>query len=918
MEILRQHLEILFSRIRPETLIDNLKYNFIPEEKRNEVTEPLLKIYDTIPEFLTYQHFSGDIYRNLSHEEVEMRYNNLTALFTKNSKNVFFVLPKYTCRILKERGSEIECRFENLLNWRECYFVLGQDLLTTSHLAYKDVEENRHTSFFGWSALIGTDNRRLQSIMREGIAENHFHLNGSSRFFDLSWICMMNHPNRIKSFFAEKKVKNEKIINELFKENLNSNVSLGKADNCLSWQDKLMLACWLRAALFDIVMQQKNPNIKCSAEYIDDKKSRFLERANQMQYQFTNVGELNENVSMLRYVYGNGGRFPQPGGDMKCLDYAITSDIAKYLPKSCCCRSLAGERAFMYHALRLIYSGGMYPKQLMDIFTDFFYLYILIKTQFRGELIQVNGKLGFKNFAKYQDRKDIIFENFDEYILEALNLSVNDSFNHGCVTSLEARIAPKSDYISQCLKIKETDDKIRFLNNADPLYEDEQLKKAGMSDKLFYVLHFVKTNETLDEMHPGTSLFSPLPRNSVVRNKTKKETFSIAKAIEKYDWLCTRIRGIDACNFEIGCRPEVFASCFRFLRAFVPDNTERDWANSVKLRPRLSITYHVGEDFMDIANGLRAIDEAVTFLEMESGDRLGHAVVMGTNPNKYYSLKNHHLIMHKQERLDDIVWLLNRSTQLGVNIDGILKQELKDDAEKLIMEIYGKRYTILDYYCSWKLRGDDPELYLLGKYDDESYRSDIKQKMNSISKQYAACRIMSRYEEEKYSDCRNNHEATELYMRYHFDNDAKQKGNGVMDITIGETYIAAMYEMQEKMRKEIAKKRIGIECNPSSNMLIGPFDKYEQIPLFTFVPVEQNIKDPVQFASINTDDQGVFDTSLSMEYALVAATLCQTSKYNDETIYNYIKRLRENGLGQIFPQTSDGSLSYDQSWFTLK
>lgn len=63
----------------------------------------------------------------------------------------------------------------------------------------------------------------------------------------------------------------------------------------------------------------------------------------------------------------------------------------------------------------------------------------------------------------------------------------------------------------------------------------------------------------------------------------------------------------------------------------------------------------------------------------------------------------------------------------------------------------------------------------------------------------------------------------------------------------------------------------------------------------------------VQFVSVNTDDQGVFDTSLAMEYSLLACTLRSLKDsqniqiYNDDCIYNYLERIRENGFSQIFP-----------------
>lgn len=52
--------------------------------------------------------------------------------------------------------------------------------------------------------------------------------------------------------------------------------------------------------------------------------------------------------------------------------------------------------------------------------------------------------------------------------------------------------------------------------------------------------------------------------------------------------------------------------------------------------PPLRETYHVGEVFTDIVDGLRAVDEAVHFLNLDCGDRLGHATVLGMDVEKWY------------------------------------------------------------------------------------------------------------------------------------------------------------------------------------------------------------------------------------------------------------------------------------------
>ena len=56
--------------------------------------------------------------------------------------------------------------------------------------------------------------------------------------------------------------------------------------------------------------------------------------------------------------------------------------------------------------------------------------------------------------------------------------------------------------------------------------------------------------------------------------------------------------------------------------------------------------------------------------------------------------------------------------------------------------------------------------------------------------------------------------------------------------------------------------------------------------------------------SINTDDLGIFDTSLRNEYALLFSAICQArhkkGNYNDDAIYQYLNYLRENGIRMSF------------------
>lgn len=114
-----------------------------------------------------------------------------------------------------------------------------------------------------------------------------------------------------------------------------------------------------------------------------------------------------------------------------------------------------------------------------------------------------------------------------------------------------------------------------------------------------------------------------------------------------------------------------FATEFRYVRERVKKNIRKGISSEI------GITYHVGEDFLGIADGLRAIHEAIRFLKLVKGDRLGHAIVLGIEPISYYRLKRN-IFLTKQDYLDNVVWLLYRSAELNVEISRSDREMLKD------------------------------------------------------------------------------------------------------------------------------------------------------------------------------------------------------------------------------------------------
>ena len=109
------------------------------------------------------------------------------------------------------------------------------------------------------------------------------------------------------------------------------------------------------------------------------------------------------------------------------------------------------------------------------------------------------------------------------------------------------------------------------------------------------------------------------------------------------------------------------------------------------------------------------------------------------------------------------------------------------------------------------------------------------------------------------------------------------------------------------------QKGISIECNPSSNVLIGTFDKYEDHPIFRFnnyglsALKNENLNTQLQ-VSVNTDDLGIFDTLLENEYDILFSCLQlqhdseENPLFSSDSIYQYLDHLRKMGNYMVFPK----------------
>lgn len=898
MNNLRAAIDTLYRKVPPDQVIHSC---YKPDIKRN-YHESVWK--ESNIQQLLFDHLPG-----YSHTDIEHIWQKIAEDWGRNSENkqdeqvsVFHLLYHFSHQVLCQDRKEPVVEYQQLMRWRQLSHLLGEDLFTTCYLAYEDVVSRHQRMFFAWRPVIGSNNIRLKNMLQKGLAENHFHLQGSAPHCDISWLALMNKiTNRRKQF------------NDFLQDGeLEVTPSLGVGSHHHDLYVLTMKAAAIRVFLFKVL---KGISIDKEGLLSEQGLRELLQpksTSKESKWLISQLPILQRSIDVCREMYGY-----QLDKSMKVSrpDYWLGKDLDESNVNGNAL--LCGERIFLYECFKAIKCN----KPEFTKYHDLFYTYLIIKSQFREEMIQLNPRVGFRNFELYQDRKMVFLEGRDIYHHAIYNMAVNTSRANQNIKSFEARVAPRDSVpdIKKHLHKMECDINTKVYTQANYSGVDRYLEKyqtnggdKSENESLFYVHHFIKKKDKSKLKKPIEMAVGDMQcRHHQLRKEIQRQALSIAAFRSSTHELTNKLLGIDAAASELNTRPEVFAHAFRYLKHY-RDKGQYNRFTENDPTPPLKSTFHAGEDFCDLVDGLRAIDEAIKFLELGEGDRLGHALALGIDPAEYYKSKHGTIMLPKQWHLDNLVWLISRVNKYNLYQFSTFSQYLRWEFQTLYNEIYqemsvdeegkAEAHVITPelYYEAWKLRGDDPFRYRAHDAHEEKQSITFWERCG---------------ENERYPDkgvIRKSRKVNRLYREYHFNAKVKKRGNEIKRFEVKSEYIKLVTEIQKQFQKEIAKRHLGIETNPSSNYLIGTFRRYDKHPLLKFYNLgletdPEKIKScPQLFVSINTDDQGVFNTYLENEYAIMALALEKMKDDNGEPlyhsamIYDWLDRIRQMGLEMSF------------------
>lgn len=931
-----EHNHILFASIILKSLFYNTSFNELVQKiKTTNICEysdeDLLNI-------LKGQSVNYNFHELKSYVRVFMQQYEPSV----KSVNIFNIIFDFSDKIISYCDENYRFKYECTDIWRDFTKSMDEEIAVISAIFQDDMRKrNYNRTSWNWPFCIEHDNHELISILRRdnGVSENHFHLRGSSAYFYISWVLLMN--NVFNSNYEKSFLQIERNRLKVTKDSIQ--------------QTPLSLTC-LKASAIRLFLYAATVNDSVLFEEYFIEKIAFNKDVIAYGFKYNNEFESFGRIplkSVKKFYCDNRSSFEAYkkhclesmyvwladevlscnniklfpikqiqdviekwnliGAAAGKIDYAqgnILLSDKKYF-------TLSGERSIIYSSIKCIYKKiGDYKK-----IESLLYLYLHAKHQFRVELVQSNAYIGFHNFQDYQNRKDYFIpwsDKFEEKLIADTICSIMEAPK---IHRAELRITPRNT-------AKENDSNIQICesaidrafkcldNDKEKAGDDSELSQAKINfkNKFFYTLHFIKS--------PDSVLQIGRCRDYYLRKKAEKQANAIVELRRSHLSVAKRILGIDAAGEEINCRPETYGTVFRLLQFY--DGNSVNISHTNKLH-QIKATYHVGEDNYDIVDALRAINEAILFLSLRSGSRLGHATLMGVSAKAFYEKKKDSVHMPRQIFLDNIVWMFFFIKNNAVYFDdlALLMSYLEEQFQIHFNKIYLngiqsgyvnntinkisclKRYDnipssrelcnfdIYHYYLSWLLRGDEPELYINGYFDSPNIESET----------YKICRS-----DERMATARKSFEAIYLYYLYHYNTKARELGAHEINISLPNYFIKAVEVVQMELMKKIEILGIAIETNPSSNLFISAVNSYDEHPISNFYDncLKKSPQETQLNVSINTDDKSVFSTCLSNEYAYLAFYL--ENKRNDKgdllykrfEIYNWLDEIRRMGNEQSF------------------
>jgi hypothetical protein len=340
------------------------------------------------------------------------------------------------------------------------------------------------------------------------------------------------------------------------------------------------------------------------------------------------------------------------------------------------------------------------------------------------------------------------------------------------------------------------------------------------------------------------------------------------------------VRGFDLCTDEAGVPVWVMAPLIRWVQSAGQSALKHLKRRGEFDIPATRLSIHAGEDFVHLLTGLRRLDEAVTHLKLQEGDRLGHALALGVDSSGWCNRVGR-VVISREERLFDLIWEWGCYARAGFPVNSERLAYVRTQLVLLAHEIFRKTCSPEDLMIFYdKLHSEET----LGRegYPDR-FKSSQKELLSKSSDVW-----------------------TEVLRDYLTDTSVWKRGRAPQTLNINalKHEREALSNLQKELRRKVGRLCLTIEVNPSSNLLIGDLGNFESHPLWRLKPVTQEDDVPPVSVCIGSDDPLTFATTLPHEYQLLFDALILAGHSHD-TAMKWLNVARKAGMQARFTLPSE-------------
>ncbi|HKU75030.1 MAG TPA: hypothetical protein VJR02_14050 [Pyrinomonadaceae bacterium] len=365
----------------------------------------------------------------------------------------------------------------------------------------------------------------------------------------------------------------------------------------------------------------------------------------------------------------------------------------------------------------------------------------------------------------------------------------------------------------------------------------------------------------------------------------KRHAQALVNLLQMYPSCLSTFRGVDLCTDEAGVPIWVMAPLVRWVHdAFEKAASQLDrrglLSSSLRATPfRTSV--HAGEDFVHLLTGLRRLDEAVEHLQLRKDDRIGHALALGEDTSKWCE-RTGRIVQPTEERFLDLLWEWSYRNKHRMSFSPSRKKYLRLEILRLATFIFGDEYSLQVLVAFVEMLHSEKALRSVG-FPDHTLSGAPRRPVNS----------------KRASNERSNY----LLATYLRDEAIWRRGKVPLEIDLTSVphEKGALRSLQNSLRHNIRRKRIRIEVNPSSNLLVGNLGNYVEHPIWRLKSssawsrfFRRNV-----LVCVGSDDPLTFATRLRHEYQLLYDAMV-LMKQPKKRALEWINAVRKTGMESRF------------------